>query len=249
MKRYSSGFTKAFKYSGNNEKLRADYFVKRMNIILPYLRKGQKILELGCGEGLLGKRIKAETGGEVYGVDISESGVRAARKKGIRARVSDLNNRLPYPDYTFNLIVSDQVIEHVYRTDHLMDEIYRILKPDGIVITITPNLSFWLNRILFIIGIYPLFLEAGESSKGYGTRFLKKYIQDKESVGHIHVFNKHALADIFYAHGFIVKKITGSSLSWSLPPFFRTIYNIIDNFFALFPSLARDCVVIAVKYS
>jgi len=220
----------------------------RMNIIAPYLPKKGKILELGCGEGLLSQSVQQKTGADVFGVDISSSGVNLAIKRGITASIADLNKRLPFPDSYFDLIFSDQVLEHVYNTDFLLSETYRILKPGGIMIIITPNLSFWLNRILFLFGVYPMFLEAGEHSKTYGTMFLKKYMQEDQAMGHIHVFNKPALEDIVLAHKFTLIRVFGSPLSWHLPELFRMPYNMLDRFFALFPSLARDIILIGMKH-
>jgi len=246
--KFSKSYAKLYLYHEDSD---IDYSASlnyRMQIIAPYLVSKGKILELGCGEGLLSQRIRKKTHADVFGIDISTSGVTLAKKRGIKATVADLNSILPFPDTYFDMILSDQVLEHVYNTDFLLSEIFRILKPGGSVIAITPNLSFWLNRILFIIGVYPVFLEAGERSKLYGTRFLKNYIQDKGAMGHIHIFNRHALEDIFRAHGFSITRVFGSPLSWNLPKFLQIPYNMADRFFSLFPSLARDIVIIAMKH-
>lgn len=220
---------------------------QRVKLFFPYIAGAKNILELGCGKGLLGEQIRKNTNAQVYGVDISMSGIELAKNRGILAKIADLNKRLPFSDNFFDVVLSDQLLEHIYKTDYLLDEVCRILRPGGIVITITPNLSFWLNRILFLIGIYPIFLETGERSKTYGMKFLKKYVHDTDSQGHIHVFNRHALEDMFCAHGFNIMRVYGSPFPWQIPKFFQMIYNAVDNFFALFPSLARDIVLVAVK--
>lgn len=221
----------------------------RMNILMPYLSGKTEILELGCGEGLLSQKVREKTHADVFGIDISISGIALAKKRGIKARIADLNSKLPFSENSFDVIFSDQVLEHVYNTDFLLSETYRILKPGGIMITITPNLSFWLNRILFLFGVYPVFLESGECSKKYGMNFLKKYIQDEQAMGHIHVFNKSALEDIMQAHKFTLIRVFGSPLSWHLPKLLQMPYNMLDRFFALFPSLARDIVCIGMKHA
>lgn len=220
---------------------------RRMRLFTPYIRGTDRVLELGCGKGLLGEQIQKHSRAQVYGVDISPSGIRIANRRGVLAKAADLNKRLPFPDSFFDVVMSDQLLEHVYKTDHLLDEIYRILKPGGTVITVTPNLSFWLNRILFFFGIYPVFLETGERSKLYGMRFLKTYIKDEGTMGHIHVFNRHALEDIFLAHRFHIERIAGSPFSWQLPKALQMLYNAFDIFFGLFPSYARDIVLVAKK--
>ncbi|OGG11310.1 hypothetical protein A2Z00_02430 [Candidatus Gottesmanbacteria bacterium RBG_13_45_10] len=237
----------SYKYNEHIPSHQAEYVESRLHYIRPYLTNVGKILELGCGEGLLSERIKRESACEFYGLDISPSGVRLAKKRGIIAQVADLNEDLPYLDNSFDMILSDQVLEHVFRTDHLFDEIYRILKPKGTVILITPNLSFWLNRALFPLGYYPIFSEASERSKMYGTKVLKRLIKDNSAVGHIRVFNQAALEDIFSAHNLQIKKMQGLPMSWGLPSTLRIFYDLIDRFFSLFPSLSRDVLVVAVK--
>lgn len=223
--------------------------IKRMKLFTPYIREGDRVLELGCGKGLLGEQIQMSTEALVYGVDISPSGIQLAKKRGVLAKVADLNKRLPFNNGYFDVIVSDQLFEHVYKTDHLLSEIFRILKPGGIVVTVTPNLSFWLNRIFFMFGIYPVFLETGELSKTYGMRWLKKNIADSKPQGHIHVFNKSALEDIFVAHGFTISRVFGSPFPWQLPKLTLIAYNAVDKLFAHWSGLARDIVLIATKHT
>lgn len=243
----SSSRLRSYEYNHVDEPECETYIAGRMKKIRPYLRKVRTVLELGCGNGAFGARIKEETDADVYGIDISSSGVALSKKRGIKALVKDLNADLPYRDRMFDLVISDQVLEHVTMTDHLMDEIHRILKPGGYVITCTPNLSFWFNRVFFLFGLYPIFLEAGEKSKTYGMRFLTKYITDKEAMGHIRVFNTGALEDMCKAHHFTILDVYGMPLSWNLPMPLKMIYDTIDQFFSLFPSLARDSIVIAKK--
>lgn len=229
----------------------ADFLQKRIDRrikeLLPYTRGAKKILELGCGKGLLAARLKKYVDAEFFGTDISQSGIRLAKKRGIQAIRTDLNKPLPYKDNTFDVIFSDQLLEHIYDTDMVVGEMYRTLKSGGYGITITPNLSFWLNRILFPFGVYPLFLETSLQSKLYGLKFLKHFVKETESVGHIHVFNKAALIDMFESNTFDVIDVKGLPLSWSMPQPFQLIYDAIDALCALMPSIARDLVIVVKK--
>jgi ubiquinone/menaquinone biosynthesis C-methylase UbiE len=240
-------FSGAYQYNASDNDLSADYFRSRMKYIRPYLRVGERILELGCGNGQLSEMMKKETGGEVYGIDISKSGVTLACRRGVLARIADLNKRLPYKNNYFDTIVSNQLLEHIYKTDHLLDEIYRVLKPGGICITITPNLSFWLNRILFVFGFYPIFLECSEKFKDYGMKSLIFLIKDKYAMGHVRIFNLSALEDIFQRHKFNIRTKKGLPLSWQLPSILNQIYRFVDRTFSLFPSLSRDILLVAEK--
>ena len=220
---------------------------QRVEEILQYVYPADKILELGCGKGLLAARLNQKVHAEIHGIDISSSGVLLAKKLGIKAIKADLNRTLPYKNNTFDVIFSDQLLEHIYDTDNLINEMYRILKPGGVAVTITPNLSFWLNRILFLFGFYPIFLEVSNKTKTYGTLFLKHVIKEFQSVGHIHVFNKASLTDIFRSNGFKIIDIKGLPLSWKMMQPLQLFYDLIDSACSRFPSIARDLVIVVKK--
>ncbi len=58
-------------------------------------------------------------------------------------RIADLEKEaLPYEDNFFDVIYSKSVIEHFYYPEHLIQEIHRVLKPRGIVITLCPDWEF-----------------------------------------------------------------------------------------------------------
>ncbi len=105
------------------------------------LTPGDKILDVGCGRGeFLNGFIKCGLDG--YGVDQSDF----AQKCHPKAKVSvhDLNEKLPYSDNFFDVVYSKSVIEHFYYPENLLSEIYRVLKPGGKVITLTPD---WIYNI------------------------------------------------------------------------------------------------------
>lgn len=101
------------------------------------LPKGSKILDLGCGRGeFLKGFIRCGLNG--YGVDRST----IAKSICPEAEVlqADLeNNTLPFNDNYFDVVFSKSVLEHFYYPEKLVREIYRILNPGGIVITMVPD--------------------------------------------------------------------------------------------------------------
>lgn len=233
------------KYTGDMRRMAN----QRAGLLQPYLAlwKPGIILELGCGIGALASAVQTLTGAEVHGVDASPSGVKAAKSAGIKALVTDLNTPLPFKDNTFDLVYSDQLVEHIFRTDFLFSEAYRILKPGGRLVTITPNLTFWFNRFLFFFGIYPMFLEVSERKKTYGGGLFARMMNDTEAMGHIRVFTPSALAGMLKDAGFSVENVRGLPLSWKLPAIVKIPYDILDRGFAVFPGYARDIFIIAKK--
>lgn len=101
------------------------------------LQSGSKILDLGCGRGeFLRGFIRCGLNG--YGVDRSDIAKGVCPEAEILQ--SDLeNDPLPYNDNYFDTVFSKSVLEHFYYPEKLVREIYRILNPGGLVITMVPD--------------------------------------------------------------------------------------------------------------
>ncbi|KKR10650.1 MAG: SAM-dependent methyltransferase [Candidatus Woesebacteria bacterium GW2011_GWA1_39_21] len=221
-----------------------------VNTVCGDLVGGHKnILDAGCGDGSLSKKIKDETGAKVYGCDISKKGLELARKKGILTKVCDLDKRFPYRANSFDLLFSNQVIEHVLSPDHYLSECYRVLKNGGKLILTTPNLVAWYNRVLFLFGIYPIFLEASMRDKRVGTKFMKKFAATKQGVGHIRVLTAEVLKDLLKLNNFKIIRITSlkRNLFGDLPKQMRMVYKFIDGIFSKSTELGSDTLVVAKK--
>jgi trans-aconitate methyltransferase len=90
---------------------------------------GERILDLGCGDGQLTQRI-AETGASVVGVDASPEMVAAARSRGIAAEQAAAES-LPGPDATFDAVFSNAALHWVQDQDAMMTQVRRVLVPGG----------------------------------------------------------------------------------------------------------------------
>jgi SAM-dependent methyltransferase len=109
----------------------ASYLFNRYN-----LKKGDNFLDIGCGRGEFLKGF-VSCGVNGYAVDQSS----AARKYCPEAelRNSDIeNDGIPYPDNYFDVVYSKSVIEHFHYPERLIKEMYRVLKPGGLAITLCP---------------------------------------------------------------------------------------------------------------
>ena len=92
-------------------------------------RPGERILDLGCGDGQLTARL-ASAGVEMLGVDASAAMVAAARAAGIGADEASAE-RLPYADASFDAVFSNAVLHWVRDQDAMMVEVHRVLKSGG----------------------------------------------------------------------------------------------------------------------
>ena len=104
------------------------------------LKPGITFLDVGCGRGEF-LRGFIECGVAGYGVDQS----RAAEQYCPNAtlKISDIENEgIPYEDNFFDVVYSKSVIEHFYYPERIVREIFRVLKPGGMVITLCPDWAF-----------------------------------------------------------------------------------------------------------
>lgn len=148
---------KKAKYVMNPERLHPDFYQKDVvNYLLyekhlfayDYIKKflfpGVKVLEIGCGDGyganyINRKDIRFEA------IDISSEAVNIAKSKYKNIKFKSFNGvDYNYPDNTFDLIISFQVIEHVNDVNLYLSQIKRILKPNGILVITTPDRRYRL---------------------------------------------------------------------------------------------------------
>ena len=102
------------------------------------------LLDVGCGSGEFLKRME-EMGYQVEGTEVDSCAVENARSKGLQVRLGTVEELL-YPDNYFGVIVMSHVIEHVHDPTELLKECYRILKPGGKLVLVTPNVSSLMHR-------------------------------------------------------------------------------------------------------
>ena len=104
---------------------------------------GDRILDIGCGDGWWDHRIQA-TGAHVVGVDLDERRLEIARTRNQTPRVEyhKMNaEKLEFEDQSFNKAVSMCVIEHFIDEDAVLSEVARVLAPRGIFVLSADSLS------------------------------------------------------------------------------------------------------------
>ncbi|HYA35300.1 MAG TPA: class I SAM-dependent methyltransferase [Candidatus Binataceae bacterium] len=91
-------------------------------------RQGERILDLGCGDGVLTRKL-VDAGCEVVGIDASSEQIAGARKLGLDARVGDAE-ALNF-DGEFNAVFSNAALHWMKRADPVIAGVWRALRPSG----------------------------------------------------------------------------------------------------------------------
>jgi SAM-dependent methyltransferase len=103
---------------------------------------GKRVLDVACGEGY-GSALLAARATHVTGVDVSEAAVAHARsayagRKNLEFVAASCTD-LPFPDASFDTVVSFETIEHIEPQAAFLDQVARVLKPGGVFVLSCPN--------------------------------------------------------------------------------------------------------------
>ena len=122
-------------------------------------RPGGILLDLGCDDGANTTRFAAAArAAETHGLELIEERAEEAAGRGVQVRIGDPIKRFPFDDRSFDVVVSNQVIEHLCDTDNFVRESYRVLRPGGLAVVSTENLASWHNIGALMFGWQPFSL-------------------------------------------------------------------------------------------
>lgn len=107
-----------------------------------------RILDVGCGHGDFLKPVYDKTS-HTYGLDPDKEAL--GKNKLIKNKVVGTVEEIPFESNFFDLVVSAWVLEHLTDPQRAFEEIFRVLKPGGKVIFLTPNVwnyNVWIIRLI-----------------------------------------------------------------------------------------------------
>jgi SAM-dependent methyltransferase len=139
-----------------------------------------RLMDIGCWDGTTTARYGRTLGNaELHGVEVFDAPARAAEAKGIEVARLDLESEpFPWEDNAFDVVVANQVFEHLKNIWLPLSEAYRVLKPGGHLVISVPNLASLHNRILLAMGRQPTSIRTlGPHVRGYTLGELKHLLE------------------------------------------------------------------------
>ena len=154
---------------------------KSVNLLSTRLKdKTAKIIDVGCGTGLVGEKLKAKDFIYFDGIDISKDMLSIAKSRGYRNLfLGSLNKQLPVFDDAYDAAMCIGVFTHGHVSSDRFNELCRIVKPGGYVcFTINEGVfeeygfkemiaEFQLNKVWEVISLYKDDYMTLENVKGY----------------------------------------------------------------------------------
>lgn len=141
-------------YDDANLNASHDYLLPAVTSILASLStEGRRIFEVGCGNGSVANEL-SKIGFDVTGVDASEQGIAQARRlyPDLKLYAGSAYDDLPGCYGRFPIVMSLEVVEHLYFPHKFAKTVYDLLEPGGTAIISTPYHGYWKNLAMAVTG-------------------------------------------------------------------------------------------------
>lgn len=188
---------------------RRDMLIKRWpanrhEAVFYITENGNSVLDIGCGNGFLLWNLRNKFD-NLYGLELSSSMVKEA-KKNLHDQKAEIylanTEHLPFKDEFFDCIVLTDVIEHIADVWQVFQEIVRVLRYGGQLITTTPNVAYFKRRITLLRGHFPV-------TSGYDEGLIPGGGCNLFAGGHFHYFTFRSLRKNYEKFGIKVVREFG----------------------------------------
>jgi 2-polyprenyl-3-methyl-5-hydroxy-6-metoxy-1,4-benzoquinol methylase len=153
----------------------------RLRFLREHVRAGQRVLDVGCGEGRFAAELARE-GAAVVGIDVAEEPLRRARElhPQLDLRVVDGEGAWDLADASFDVVWAGEVIEHVADTSAWLSEVRRVLRSGGSLLLSTPahGRLAMLRLALSTRALAEHFDPRGEHLRFYSRESLRELLED-----------------------------------------------------------------------
>jgi methionine biosynthesis protein MetW len=123
-------------------------------LISSWIPERSRVLDLGCGDGVLLAGLAATRGARGYGIEIAADNVLASVANGVNVIQSDLEEGLAqFGDNTFDFVILSQTLQAMRNAESVLTEMLRVGR-EGIVTF--PNFGYWRHRLDILGGHMPV---------------------------------------------------------------------------------------------
>ena len=128
---------------------------QEFKIISDLIEKNTRVLDVGCGDGILMEYLKHDKEIDIRGIEISKDNVQKCLSKGLTVIEGDAEkDLLQFPDSSFDFVILSQTLQAFLNPEIVIKELLRVGKKA--IVTI-PNFGFWKVRLhLLIKGTMPI---------------------------------------------------------------------------------------------
>ncbi len=172
MKKFYERYWRGSHYNELTNDLKNDFIYKWPILERLIPREPIRIVDFGCGNGMVLRNLRKLTPKSNFiGIDISAAAIKQAHQKNTDVkffRVDD-GDDIPLKSNSIDYILAGDVIEHVYDTESMFKEFYRILKKNGQILITTPYYGLIKNILIVLINFDLVF-----DPKGPHIRFFTK---------------------------------------------------------------------------
>ncbi len=172
-----------------------------------------EVVDLGCGDGKFSVKVKEKIGcRKMWGIDVCDESLKKTEEKGITVKKANFNSTLPIESNSFDVVVSNQVIEHLFYPVKFVKEVYRILKLGGYAVISTENLASWDNIGALLFGNTPFSMEFDCGLRKIGNPLSphEKELKDGYVNSHVRIFTWNGIIALTELLSFKIEKVTGA---------------------------------------
>jgi SAM-dependent methyltransferase len=149
------------------------------------LVEGSRVLDLGSGEGY-GAAILAQRAADVLGVDVDERAVEHANanyaRPGLRFELASALDLSAAAERSFDAVVAFEMIEHLADHARVLEEIRRVLAPDGVLVISTPEKDRYTEASGRVNAFHERELTRAELEELLGTRFAHVAVSGQRTI-------------------------------------------------------------------
>lgn len=164
--------------------------------------------------------------------------VEAARERGLHIAHGDLNRGIAHEDGKFSCVYALSVLEHLLNPCRFLSDCHRVLRPDGRLVLLTPNISTYFTAALILMGKMPSsgphpdsdeLLKKQEIFKVSSEQIKRDAQGDTPVHRHLVVFSYRTLRDYLYMTGFA--NVTGCGFGlYPFPNFMQSPLERLDPY-------------------